>query len=133
VSRANIAVVRRLLPAIQERDLDLLRELTDPDVEFRSFFAALLERGEYRGHEGLSQYVADLDDAFEVIIPEAVHLIDVGDLVVGVGSVRYRGRASGVEREEPTGWVFKFNRGLLVNFRAFREPESAFELVGLPR
>lgn len=131
VSRENIDAARRVLAAVSERDVTALLELTDPEVQWRSFFAALLERGEYRGHDALRQYFADLDDAFEVIRPEPVHMLDVGDLVVAVGTVSYRGRASGVETEEAAGWVFTFENGKVVSWRAFRDPERALAVVGL--
>jgi len=132
VSRENLESVRRVLEAVTERDLAALMSLTDPEVEWRSFFAALLRGGEYRGHKALQRYVDDLNDAFEVIRPEAIQLLEVGDLVVGVGRVCYRGRASGVEAEDASvGWVFRFKDGKVVNFRAFREPEKAFATVGL--
>ena len=112
VSRENLESVRRVLEAVTERDLAALMSLTDPEVEWRSFFAALLRGGEYRGHEALQRYVDDLNDAFEVIRPEAIQLLEVGDLVVGVGRVCYRGRASGVEAEDASvGWVFRFKDG----------------------
>jgi ketosteroid isomerase-like protein len=131
VSRENVDAARRVLRAVSERDAATLVELTAPEVEWRSFFAALLERGEYHGHDALHQYLRDLEDAFELIHPEAAQTLDVGDLVVAVGRVRYRGRASGVETEEPAGWVFKFSSGKIVSWRAFREPERALAAVGL--
>jgi ketosteroid isomerase-like protein len=88
--------------------------------------------GVYHGHDALQRYVRDLDEAFEVIRPEATQLLEVGDLVVGVGRVCYRGQASGVETEDTSvGWVFRFKNEKVVSFRAFREPEKAFAAVGL--
>jgi ketosteroid isomerase-like protein len=131
VSRENVDAARRVLAAVSERDIESLLKLTDPEVEWRSFFAALLERGEYRGHDALRQYLSDLDDAFEVIRPEPAQMLDLGDVVVAVGCVRFRGRTSGVETAEPAGWVFKFSGGTVVSWRAFHDPERAFEVVGL--
>lgn len=129
MSQENVDAARRILTAVTERDLAVLTDLTDPDVAWRSFFAALFERGEYRGHGALRQYLADLDDAFELIRPEPVQMVDVGDVVVGIGHVRYRGRASGVERVEAAGWVFEFDGRKVTRWRAFREPDPA--LAGL--
>jgi ketosteroid isomerase-like protein len=119
------------MTAVSERDVATLLELTDPQVEWRSFFAALLKGGEYRGHEAFDQYLNDLADAFDFIRPEPQQMLDIGDLVVAVGRVRFRGRVSGVETEEPAGWVFKFRDGKATSFRAFREPERALAAVGL--
>jgi ketosteroid isomerase-like protein len=130
MSRENVEVVRRLMAAIAERDLAGLLALTDPQVKWQSFFA-LGQGGVYRGHEAMSQYVRDLDEAFEWIRPEVSSMLHVGDLVVGVGQVGYRGRGSGVEAASLAGWVFKFRGGKLLAFRAFSEPQQALEAVGL--
>jgi ketosteroid isomerase-like protein len=119
------------MDAVAERDVGALVQLTVPDVRWRSFFAALLERGEYGGHEALHQYLRDLDDTFEFIHPKVEQMLAVGELVVLVGQIRYRGRASGIETEEPAGWVFEFKNGKVVSFRAFRDPERALADVGL--
>jgi ketosteroid isomerase-like protein len=123
--------MRLVLTAISERDSAVVLQLTHPEVEWRSFFAALFESGEYHGHDALRQYFRDLDDAFDVIRPEVLQLLDLGNVVVGVGRVCYRGRASGVETEEAAGWVFRFKEGKVISFRAFREPEKALAVVGL--
>jgi ketosteroid isomerase-like protein len=131
VSRENIEAARRVLTALAHRELDVLIDLSRPDVRWRSFFAALLEGGEYHGHDGLRRYLEDLDEAFEYLRPEVADMLDAGDLIVGLGAIHYRGRGSGVETESPAGWVFKFSDGKLLQFRAFRDPEQALERVGL--
>jgi ketosteroid isomerase-like protein len=130
VSRENVELARQLFEAIARRDLSGLIALTDPQVEWHSFFA-LGERGVYRGHERMRQYVSDLSEAFEDLRPEVGDLLDAGDIVIGVGRVHFRGRESGVETDSPAGWMFKFRDGKVVCFRAFSEPERALERVGL--
>ena len=131
MSSENVATARRVLVALARGELDVLIDLSDPDVRWRSFFAALLETGEYQGHEELQQYLRDIHEAFEIIRPEVADTLDAGDVVIGVGDIKYRGRGSGVETESPAGWVFKFRDGKVVEFRAFRDPEQALERVGL--
>ena len=130
MSRENVELAGQLLDAIARRDLPFLIEFTDPEVEWRSFFA-LGEQGTYRGHDRLRQYVRDLSEAFEHLRPEPTDLLDAGNIVIGVGRICYRGRESGVETESPAGWMFRFRDGKVVCFRAFREPEQALETVGL--
>ena len=131
MSQENVDIALRLFAAVAERDLDALLDLTDPEVRWRSFFAALTEGGEYHGHAGLTAYINDLDEAFEVLRPAAWQLLDVGEVVVGVGQIHYRGRGSGVEADVAAGWLMKFRSGKLVLFRAFQDPEQALEAVGL--
>jgi ketosteroid isomerase-like protein len=131
MSRQNVEAVRQVLAAISQRDLSRLLELTDPEIEWRSFFAAVTETGEYHGHDGMREYVRDLNEAFEWLRPEIGDLLDAGDLVVGIGRIYFRGKGSGIETDSPAGWVFRFRDGRLLRFRAFRDPEQALEAVGL--
>jgi ketosteroid isomerase-like protein len=131
MSAENVATARRILIALGRRELDALVDLSHPDARWRSFFAAFLEGGEYHGHVGLRQYMADLDEAFDYLRPEVVDMLDAGDVIVGLGKIHYRGRGSGVETESAAGWVLKFKDDKLLQFRAFRDPEQALEKVGL--
>ena len=116
--------------ALGERDAEELIALSDPDVEWHSFFA-MNEEGMYRGHEGARQYMRDLGDAWDIGRADVDDALTVGDVTVLVGRLRYRGRGSGVESETPAGWMLKFRDGKLIRFRAFQEPEEALEAVGL--
>ena len=132
MSQENVEVFRRVLAAVGEDDLaERLIELCDPEVEWRSFFAALLPAGEYHGHEGLRDYARDLDEAWEDLRVELEDVLDAGDVVVGIGRVCFRGKGSGVASESDAGWMLKFRAGKVLVFRAFRDPAEAFEAVGL--
>jgi ketosteroid isomerase-like protein len=130
VSGDNICTARKVLAAVSKRDLSDLLELTDPQIEWRSFFAALTEGGEYRGHDGMRQYLADLDEAFELLRPDPGDLLGVGEIVVGVGRIHWRGKGSGIETDSLVGWIFRFRKGRVVYFRAFNDPEKSLEAVG---
>jgi ketosteroid isomerase-like protein len=131
MSRENVELAAQVLDAVARRDLPRLFALTDADVEWLSFFAQLGTEGLYRGHDGLRQYVSDLDDSFDVVRPEVDEGIGVGDIVVLVGRVHFRGKASGVEGASAAGWMFKIRGGKVMVFRALRDPEHALEAVGL--
>ncbi len=126
----NVEVVRGVFDAVGSGDVDGLVGLTDPAIEWHSFFA-LGEAGEYHGHDGLRQYMADLTESWETLRPVLDDLLAVGEVVVGVGRIEYRGKGSGVETEAPAGWLFKLRAGKVVRFRAFRDPDAALEDVGL--
>jgi ketosteroid isomerase-like protein len=131
MSQENVQTVYRLLAAITERDLSSLLDQTDPDIEWRSFFAMLSEEGVYRGHDGMARYIADVSEAFESMRVLGVDLLDVGETVVGIGRIYYKGQGSGVEADSAAGWVFRFRDGKVVYFHAFRDPEKVFGAVGL--
>jgi ketosteroid isomerase-like protein len=130
MSKETVELAAQVLDALSRRDLARLNALTDPEVEWHSFFAELGERGVYRGHTGTQQYMRDLDDAWEIVRADIDDGLGVGDIAVFVGRLHFRGRASGVETESPAGWVLKVRHGRVVYFRAFREPEQALEAVG---
>jgi ketosteroid isomerase-like protein len=126
----NVQLAREVLSLLAERDPSRLIAVSDPQVEWHSFFA-LSEEGVYRGHDGTRRYMSDLDDAWEIGRPEVDDALGVGDVAVLVGRIHYRGKGSGVESASPAGWMLKFRAGKLLCFRAFREPEQALEAVGL--
>ena len=124
-------VVNRVLEAVTARSLDGLRELTDPEVEWHSFFALGEEGGTYRGHDGLRRYVGDLNDAWAGLSAEFDDMLEIGEIVLVVGRIRYEGKESGAGTEDRVGWMFKFRAGRVLIFRALADPERAFEAVGL--
>jgi ketosteroid isomerase-like protein len=129
MSQENVQMARKVLDAFGRRDAALLVAMSDPEVEWHSFFA-LAEGGVYRGHDGARRYMRDLDDAWEIGRAEVDGGLGAGDVAVLVGRIHYRGRGSGVESASPAGWMFKFRDGKVLCFRAFREPAQALEAVG---
>jgi ketosteroid isomerase-like protein len=131
MSQKTLELARQAMDALSRRDLPRLIALTDPEIEWYSFFAELTEEGVYRGHDGTRRYLSDLDDAWEIVRADVDAGLALGDLALLVGRIHYRGRGSGAETESPVGWVLKFRNGKLLHFRAFREPQQALETVGL--
>ena len=130
MSQENLELVKGLVDAVARQDAARLIELTDPEVEWHSFLAQLREGGVYRGHDGIRQYVQDVADTWEFLHTEIHDTLAVGDLVLMVGSLRYRGKGSGVEAASMVGYTLKVRQGKALVLRAFREPEQALEAVG---
>jgi ketosteroid isomerase-like protein len=130
-SAGSLEIAREVLDALGRRDAARLIELSDPEVEWQSFFA-FGEGGAYRGHDGTRRYMRDLEDAFEIGLAEVDDALGIGEVAVLVGRLRYRGKGSGVESASPAGWMMKFREGKLILFRAFREPEQVLGAIGPP-
>ena len=130
MSQENVERAKQVLDAIAEFDFSRVIALTDPEVEWQSFFA-LGEEGVYRGHDAMRRYASDVSDAWDVLRPEIDGGLEVADIALLVGRLHYRGKESGAETESRAGWMFKFRDGRVLVFRAFREPEKVFEAVGL--
>jgi ketosteroid isomerase-like protein len=126
-ARESLRIVGQIIDAVGGRDVSRLIELTDPDVEWRSFLAELMGGGVYRGHDGIRQYVKDLDDAWEIFEIYMDDGIEVGQMVLMLGRIRYRGRESKVETESSAGWLIKLREGRMVFVRALRDPEAVLE------
>jgi ketosteroid isomerase-like protein len=62
----NLDVVRRLFEAFNARDVDDLVNMSDPDGEWRPF-RAQLEGIVYRQHEGIRQFVRDMDEDWQAV------------------------------------------------------------------
>jgi hypothetical protein len=67
-------------------------------------------------------------DVFHVTSEEA---LDHGDRVVGIGTLRIRGKGSGAEAVVPTAVVLTFAQGKVVRFEEFGERARALEAAGL--
>jgi ketosteroid isomerase-like protein len=128
MSQENVRLAHEVIDAVERRDLSSLIDLTDSDVDWHSAFAM---GGRYRGHAGMRKYIKDMNDAWEVVRLDVDHELGVGDIVLFVGRIHYRGKGSGVEAESRSGYVLTFREGLVVRFRPFRDPEKALEAVGL--
>jgi ketosteroid isomerase-like protein len=109
-----------------------LLALCDPGVEFLSVTAMVAADGEpYRGHEGITRYVADVARVWEELTVEPGEFHRVGDdTVVAVGRVY----AWGVGRviDAPVGWLWRFGPdGKAVYGRVFESRAEALVAAGL--
>lgn len=136
MSRENLEIVRRVFEAEARRDAATALTLYDPEVEFdtsRGTFRDLAGRRRYHGHDGLRSWFRDWYEAWENIQEDVEELIDTGDDVISVVTIRGRGRASGLEVElthQPAVWTIR--GGKIVRVVWFRTREEALEAVGLP-
>src|SRR5687767_1317909 len=102
MSQENVEVVRRVYDAAARRDAATVFDLYDPEVEVdftRAPLGGLTRRGVFRGREHLQRFFREYHEAWEDLDDSYDELIDAGEHVVSVATVRGRGRASGVEIE----------------------------------
>lgn len=100
--------------AASRRDWDLVATRYAPDVEivWDDEFAAL-GVGSYHGHAGMREMSAAISDAWErwEMVPRAV--IDLGDRVLTLGTLRLPGNASGLEMETELAQLCVLRRALV--------------------
>ena len=133
MSEENVEAFRSGMEAYNRRDVDAFLEAFDPKAEIHPLTLAMFGQDAtvYRGHEGIRQFIRDVDEVLPQIQVELVEVRDLGERIVASGRLRARGRASGVEVESPIGWIIEFRGGRVIRMRDYLDPKEALEAAGL--
>jgi ketosteroid isomerase-like protein len=125
----NAQLVRDSFLRWNSGDRESLLENIDQDVEIRVASSQVMGGEPYRGHEGFRKWLAAMEESFEVweIHPEDFR--DHGDTVVVLGYMHLRGRGSGVELDQETGWIVDIKDRKMVRFQAFLSHAEALAAV----
>ena len=123
-------VVQGLFRAFNSRDMAAFLDGLDPDVQWVPILG-VLEGRVYRGHGDVQRWVEDLASDWELFEVYYEELRDLGDQVLCLGHWRARGRASGVESEQPGTWLLELKNGKVVRLQTFTDRAEALEAVGL--
>jgi ketosteroid isomerase-like protein len=94
----------RGIDAYNRGDFDAVLAVHHPAVEWRPALQVLLggETVRYRGHEGIREFLRDLDDFFSNGRIEISEIRELGDRLLAEGRWFMRGRESGVETRLPS-------------------------------
>jgi ketosteroid isomerase-like protein len=130
--RTNVEIIRRVYEAAARRDTEAVLALYDPDVEWDSSRMGIgrLAQGVYHGHHGLRSYFRDWSEAWESYEDYLEEVVDAGEYVISVVTVRTRGRASGVELQSKRAAVWTIREGKIVRVVWFPTREEALEYAG---
>jgi ketosteroid isomerase-like protein len=133
MSHQNVEAFKRFLEAFNRRDVEAMLEEVDAGVEWRPAAPVALggEATVYRGHAGIPDGIRDLHDSFAELRIEISEIQQVGDLAVGIGRIRTRGKESGVESWSPFAAVMEFKNGKATQIRSYLDPREALEAAGL--
>jgi ketosteroid isomerase-like protein len=129
MSQENIETIRRCDKAISRGDVDAFLLGIHPDVEFIPRRAAV--QGTYHGHAGMRKYITENTESFDLFEVGNTEFRDLGERVLAFGTVRVRGRESGVEVTHPTALLVMFRDGKIIRFEDFGERSQALEAAGL--
>lgn len=90
------------------------------------------ERGPYRGHDGLRQWIADIDEqseTWEIRVKEWTLVDD--ERIFGDGAIHARGRESGLELDQELCWLFSVRNGMLYRYEVFYDLDEGRRAAGL--
>jgi ketosteroid isomerase-like protein len=103
-----------------ERDLDLDR--IHPEFELHSRMMGSV----VRGAEGLQTWIAEIDEQFDAWQIQVDEEIDLGQgRYLLIGTVRLRGKGSGLRMEQDLGWRLEFEGEKLRLMKTYTDPELA--------
>lgn len=129
MSQENVEAFRRGADAISRGDVVDIPQLVHPDAVFEPLRSAT--EGPYVGHEGMRRFIADTEEMFEVFQISYTDIRDLGDRLVAIGSIRMRGRESGVETDVPSAAIVEYVDGLLFRYKDYGQARLALEAAGL--
>ena len=130
MSSADVETFLRGADGIARLDADAVLEALHEDAVFEPPRAAT--EGAYIGHEGMRRFLEDTAETFEVFEPNLTDVRDLGDgRVLAIGTIRMRGRGSGLESDVTTAAIAEFRDGLMVRYKDYVDPRLAREVAGL--
>ena len=107
-----------------------MTRLLDPQFELVPA-AAAVERRTLRGPDGFVTFLEGGRDTWRDATLEAEEFVDIGDLVLAIGTFRATGRASGAEIEQPNATLWKLHDGRIAGVQVFLDRHEALQAVGL--
>jgi ketosteroid isomerase-like protein len=130
MSQENVELFYKAVEGYNRRDIRPLLETSHPEAEWYPFTAQVEGDEAYHGHDGLRQWWANVDAAFEEFQANIEEVRDLGDTVLALGHLRTRFR-SGVTLDTAIGWLTCYRDGLAVWSRAYQSHAEALEAAGL--
>src|SRR5215213_7086414 len=130
MAEEDLDIVRRSFEAFNARDVEELVSLSAEDCEWLPF-RAQLEGIVYRGHEGVRQFVRDMDEDWQAFRIDPVEFHDRQAQVAVVGRVSARGRGDSVEVDSLAGFVLELRHGRIRRVTSHSDPGAALAAVGV--
>ncbi len=127
MSQENVELVKRWIDAWNRGERSFPDGEVNPDLVIESRF-----RPEpYSGLGGVDQWTREIDEQFQEWQIDVNDWRSQGNLVVALGQLHIRGRAGGVELDQPAAAVVEVRDGRLLRLRLFADHAKALEAAGL--
>jgi len=130
MSQENVDIVRSIYQVWEEEGSPVSSGLLHPEIQWANPPEAV-EPGTRRGIEAFADAARTVAETFRGVRVEIERLIDAGERVVVIATLRGRGRGSGADVERRQGYVWTIRDGKAVRFEWFNDPAKAMEAAGL--
>jgi ketosteroid isomerase-like protein len=109
-----------------EREID--QQVVHTDVVVHSAMTSAT----YRGYDGMRRWMAEIDDQFEDWHSSIDEFREASEeRLLALGTIHIRGRASGVEFDQPMAWLLTFAGEQVTELRVIPDHARALEAAGL--
>jgi ketosteroid isomerase-like protein len=126
----HLEIVQAAFDAYFRGDEQALLALAAPSIVI-SQFPEQVDAGQYHGHDGFRQVMADWTGSWDDWSIEIVSAREVGNRVLATALQRGRGMGSGAPMEAQAIFVFTVRDGLIARWEMFSSEEQALTAVGL--
>jgi ketosteroid isomerase-like protein len=130
VSQENVKIMRQVTAEVEDRGLQAAYAFLDPDVEW----VVAREHPDARvlaGREAVAEYQREWEETLPNMRFEIERLLDAGERIVGIGSVRGTGKGSGADVGVEIALVYTLSHGLIVRVEEYLRTGDALKAVGL--
>jgi ketosteroid isomerase-like protein len=129
MSENNVDRFVKGIEAFNGADMPGILRFMDPEIHFEHRLAAL--QGGFIGIEGVRAWLGDVAEHFDDGQIDCPDVRDLGDRVLGLGTLRLTGRESGVETEQTFAALARYRDGLITEYTDFGDVDQALEAAGL--
>jgi ketosteroid isomerase-like protein len=131
VSKENVEIVRKIFDGWSQGDFSVGKDLVTPDFEWDQH-ADAVEPGPRHG-SGIATTLSRIFEVWEGfrVVPE--RYVDGGDRILVLARNQGRNRQTGLEVEQPFGYLWTLDSGKLARVQVFTSHERALEASGLEK
>jgi ketosteroid isomerase-like protein len=124
VSDGNVALVEAAIDAYNRRDVARLCELMTEEVDLQPPVSWLTGHA-YRGHQGIAEWLRDLDESFSFAQIAPRELTDLGDRVLAITRFDVEGHESRASFGSELGLVLGIQGGRIASWVGFMSHAEA--------
>ena len=127
MTESNADLVREAFEHWNTGEREEFLERVAPDVLIDVASSRVSGGAPYHGHDGYRDWVVSMEESFEAWELHPQTFAEREDAVLVLGRMHLRGRASGVELDQETGWIVDVRDGMMIRLRSFLSHAEARE------